>query len=166
MCSLPSFIHLRCSFLESALQFLFGACATPDQVTTVGESRYVSSFLSFVTDGCRKLAAVDRLLVLVGHLSVRRANSGAPHSRKGNRLTPPSTPVPQRRSVCVCVERLTLLFFFFPPISHFVLAILVHICSKLSFSANLCNPLGYRRLFPPRCNQGSFRFGGEVQASC
>lgn len=60
-----SFIHLRCSLLESAVRFLFGACATPDQVTALGESVRVSSF---VRDNGRRnwpqLAAV-----LVGHLN-------------------------------------------------------------------------------------------------
>jgi hypothetical protein len=68
-----SFIHFRCSFLESArvVQFLFGACATPDQVTPlVGEKcrRYRMFHIGFVTK-----AAFPPL----GHLNVRRANSGA-----------------------------------------------------------------------------------------
>ena len=67
VCVLCHVIHLRCSFLESAL---FGACATPDQVTIGVNSFYVSSF-----NGRRTWPSS-----LVGHLNVRRANSGAPHS--------------------------------------------------------------------------------------
>lgn len=50
--------------------------------------------------------------------------------------------------------------------TQFVLVIRIpHFAQMLPFLAHLRHPFGRRRLFPPWCNKGRLRRGGEVQAS-